>query len=105
MFVNFKLLVEKQFNYTIKQFQSDNRGEYCYTIFKQFLTTSGIFHRFSCPHISQQNGLAERKHRHIIEMGFTLLAQSGLPKGLSTFITNSLPTKVLDYSSPYERLF
>jgi len=33
-FVNFKLLVEKQFNYTIKQFQSDNRGEYCSTIFK-----------------------------------------------------------------------
>ena len=104
--------MEKQFNYTIKQFQSDNGGEYCSTIFKQFLTTSGIFHRFSCPHTSQQNGLAERKHRHIMEMGLTLLAQSGLPKYFwvdafltSIFIINSLPTKVLDYSSPYERLF
>jgi histone deacetylase 1/2 len=111
-FVNFKLLVEKQFNYTIKQFQSDNGGEYCSTVFKQFLTTSGIFHRFSCPHTSQQNDIAERKHRHIIEIGLTLLAQSGLPKVFwvdafltSIFIINSLPTKVLDYSSPYERLF
>lgn len=77
MFVNFKLLVEEQFNLTIKQFQSDNGGEYCSTIFKHFLATNGIFHRFSCPHTSQQNSLAERKHCHIMEMGLTLLAQSG----------------------------
>ena len=47
-----------------------------------------------------------------MKMGLTLLAQSGLPKVFwvdafltSIFIINSLPTKVLDYSSPYERLF
>jgi transposase InsO family protein len=70
----------KTINYTIKQFQSDNGGEYCSTVFKQFLTTSGIFHHFSCPHTSQQNGIAEKKHCHIMEMRLTLLAQSGLPK-------------------------
>jgi len=112
VFVKFKLLVEKQFNYTIKQFQSDNGGEYCSNIFKQFLSANGIFHRLSCPHTSQQNGLAERKHRHIMEMGLTFLAQSGLPKQFwvdafltSIFIINRLPTKVLDYLSPFERLF
>ena len=79
-FVKFKLLVEKQFNSTIRQFQSDNGGEYCSTLFKQFFSDNGIFHRLSCPHTSQQNGLAERKHRHIMDMGLTLLAQSGLSK-------------------------
>jgi histone deacetylase 1/2 len=41
---------------------------------------NGIFHRRTCPHTSQQNGTAERKHRHIVDMGLTLLAQSGLNK-------------------------
>jgi len=45
-----------------------------------FFINNGIFHRLTCPHTSQQNGLAERKHRHIMEMGLTLLAQSGLSK-------------------------
>jgi len=33
-FIKFKLLMEKQFKPTIRQFQSDNDGEYCYTLFK-----------------------------------------------------------------------
>ena len=112
MFVKFKILVEKQFNYPIKQLQSDNGGEYCSTIFKQFLSDTGIFHRLLCPHTSQQNGLAKRKHRHIVEMGLTLLAQSRLPKKFwvdafltSILIINRLPTKVLNFSSPFECLF
>ena len=111
-FVKFKILVEKQFNYPIKQLQSDNGGEYYSNIFKQFLSDTGIFHRLSCPHTSQQNDLAKRKHCHIVEMGLTLLAQSGLPKKFwvdafltSIFIINRLPTKVLNFSSPFECLF
>ena len=52
IFVKFKILVEKQFNYTIKQFQSDNGGEYCSNIFKQFLSAIKICHHLSCPHTS-----------------------------------------------------
>jgi hypothetical protein len=33
----------------------------------------------SCPHTSQQNGIAERKHRHLVETGLALLAHSSLP--------------------------
>jgi len=45
-------------------------------------------------------------------MRLTLLAQSGLSKKFwvdafltAIFIINRLPTKILDYVSPYERLF
>ena len=110
-FFKFKILVKKQFNYPTKQLQSDNVCEYCSTIFKQFLSDTGIFHRLSCPHTSQQNGLAKRKHRHIVEMGLTLHAQSRLPKKFwvdafltSILIINRLPTKVLNFSSPFECL-
>jgi hypothetical protein len=79
-FVKFKTLVETQFSAKIQQLQSDGGGEYTSNLFQSFLTTNGILHRKSCPYISQQNGLAERKLRHILETGLTLLAQSGLSK-------------------------
>jgi len=111
-FVKFKLLVEKQFSTSIKQFQTDNGGEYTSTQFKHFLEKHGILHRRTCPHTSQQNGVAERKHRHIVEMGLTLLAQSGLPTKFwvesfltSTYLINRLPTKVLHNASPFSKLF
>jgi hypothetical protein len=77
-FVKFKTIAEKIFSTSIKQIQTDNGGEFTSNQFKHFLTTQGIYHRLTCPHTSQQNGIAERKHRHIQEMGLTLLAQSSL---------------------------
>jgi transposase InsO family protein len=76
VFVQFKSLVENQFSSSIKQFQCDGGGEYMSNQFKKFLVTHGILHRVSCPHTPQQNGVAERKHRHIMVMGLSLLAQS-----------------------------
>lgn len=79
-FVKFKLLVENLFSWKIKQFQSDNGGEYTSNQFISFLNSHGILHRLICPYTSQQNGVSERKHRHIVEIGLSLLAQSNLPK-------------------------
>lgn len=39
----------------------------------------GIHHRISFSYTPQQNGLVERKHRHITEIGLTILAQAKLP--------------------------
>jgi transposase InsO family protein len=77
-FVRFKLLVENQFISHIKQFQSNRGGEYTYVQFQTFLIKKRIIHRKSCPYTSQQNCLAERKLRHILEIGLTLLAHSHL---------------------------
>jgi hypothetical protein len=77
-FVQFKSLVENQFSSSIKQFQCDGGGEYMSNQFKKFLVTHGILHRVSYLHIPQQTGVAERKHRHIMEMGLSLLAQTHL---------------------------
>ncbi|KAB2087948.1 hypothetical protein ES319_A04G140300v1 [Gossypium barbadense] len=63
----------------------------------------------SYPHTSEQNKVAERKHRHIVETGLTILAQSNLPMGYwgyafysSIHITNYLPTQVLKGQSFYQ---
>jgi hypothetical protein len=44
-----------------------------------FFQKVGITHHASCPHARQQNGSAERKHRHIVEVGLALLANASMP--------------------------
>lgn len=107
-FIEFKNLVENLFFYSIKQLQTDNGGEYVSTAFKHFTDTHGILHRFTCPYTFEQNGVSERKHRHITETGLTLLDQSHLASHYwvddfltATYLINRLPTPVLQHQSPY----
>jgi hypothetical protein len=112
VFLKFKLLVENQFSTTIKELQSDGGGEYTSFPFQSFLKTNGIVHRKSCPYTSPQNGLAERKLRHILETGLTLLAHSHLSNKYwvdsfltAVYVINRLPTPVLQNMSPYSKLY
>jgi len=76
-FQNFKTMIELQLNHKIKAVQSDGGGEF--RPFTKFLNDQGIIHRFTCPHTHHQNGSEERKRRHIVETGLTLLAHAKLP--------------------------
>lgn len=78
----------------------------------QIFTSLGISHRVSCPHTHQQNGSAERKHRHIVETGLALLAHASMPLRFwdeafltAAYLVNRLPTRVIDNLSPLERPF
>jgi histone deacetylase 1/2 len=89
--------------------QTDWEGEYIKL--NKFFSDIGISHRVSCPHTHQQNGTAERKHRHIVETGLTLLAHASVPfrfwsDAFSTacFLINRLPSRVIDMQTPLERL-
>jgi hypothetical protein len=102
--------VEKLFDRKILTVQSDWGGEYqkLNTFFRQ----TGIAHHVSCTHAHQQNRSAERKHRHIVEVGLSLLAHASMPLKYwdevflaATYLINHLPTKVLEFSSLLERLF
>lgn len=76
-FIHFKTIVENQLGSTIKVFQSDGGKEYA--PFTQYLNSFGAIHRFSSPYIHEQNGVAERKHRHITKMGLSILANASMP--------------------------
>lgn len=111
-FIKLKCLFENLFSTKIKQFQSDGGGEFVSKIFQSFFSDHGIFHRVICPYTSQQNGIAERKHWHIVETGLSLLAHSHLPstywvEAFSTaiYLINRLPTPTLKFSTPYTLLF
>ncbi|WP_411028391.1 hypothetical protein, partial [Salmonella sp. s59033] len=69
-----------------------------------------IFHAHqSCPYTPQQNGVAERKHKHIVESGLSMLYQSNLPSSCwcyafntATYLINRLPFSMLAFKSPWE---
>jgi hypothetical protein len=111
-FIKFKCLMENLLSCKIKQIQTDGGGEYTIHPFKQFLATHGIHHRITCPHTSQQNGIAERKHRHVIETGLALLAQSHLPPKFwveacltAVYLINRMPSHTLQNLTLYTNLF
>ena len=78
-FQEWKALVEKSSGRKIKTLRSDNGGEYTSTEFTSFLTKEGIKHELTIPHTPQQNGVAERLNRTLIEGVRTMLADSKLP--------------------------
>ena len=46
---------------------------------EEYCNSRGIHHEFSAPYTPQQNGVAERKNRTLIEAAQTMLADSKLP--------------------------
>lgn len=71
------LTIFTQFNRQIKCVQTDCGDEF--QTLNRYFHQVGIQHRISCPYTSQQNGYVERKHRHVVEMGLSLLSQSYTP--------------------------
>ena len=71
IFPTFKAQVEKQFQTQILSIYSDNGGEY--QSLSSLLVTYGIKHLNTLTHTPEHNGVSERKHRHIMETGLTLL--------------------------------
>lgn len=109
IFLQFQKHVERLLNKKIMHVQSDWGGEY--HRLNKFFSDIGVSHRVSCPHTHQQNGTAERKHRHIVETGLTLLAHAHVPfrfwsDAFSTacFLINRLPSRVIRMQTPLERL-
>jgi transposase InsO family protein len=84
----FKSEVENQHNIKIKLVRSDCGGEYYgrHTPYDQvpgpfamFLQENGIVAQYSMPDNSQQNGVAERRNRTLMDMVRSMLSYSTLP--------------------------
>nr|GEV91449.1 putative ribonuclease H-like domain-containing protein [Tanacetum cinerariifolium] len=71
--------LENQLSLKVKVIRSDNGTEFKNNDLSQFYGMKGIKREFSIPRTPQQNGIAERKNRTLIEAARTMLADSLLP--------------------------
>ncbi|KAL1448085.1 hypothetical protein WDU94_013979 [Cyamophila willieti] len=109
-FLEFKALVENQTGKTIKTVRSDNGTEYVNNKFKNYLAQNGILLNTSAPYTPEQNGLAERLNRTLLEKARSMLFQSGLEEkfwaeaiATAVYLKNVLPTQALqDKKTPEE---
>ena len=112
MFKVFLALIDTRFSTKIKILRSDSGSEYMSNEFQFFLQSHGIISQRSCPFTPQQNGVAERKNRHLLDVVRTLLIESCVPSHFwcealytAIYLINRLPSPTLNDDSPYFRLF
>nr|GEY95735.1 retrovirus-related Pol polyprotein from transposon TNT 1-94 [Tanacetum cinerariifolium] len=68
--------LENQLSLKVKVIRSDNRTEFKNSDLNQFCGMKGIKREFSVPRTPQQNGIAERKNKTLIEAARIMLADS-----------------------------
>ncbi|XP_076910030.1 uncharacterized protein LOC143567510 [Bidens hawaiensis] len=105
-------MVNTQFNTKVKCIRSDNAFELgSGTKQAEYFLSKGIIHQTNCVGVPQQNGLVERKYKHLLETARALLFQYNLPLNFwgdcvltATHLINLFPTELLDGKTPYETL-
>ncbi|GJS42540.1 ribonuclease H-like domain-containing protein [Tanacetum coccineum] len=109
---NFIRQIENQLNHRVKIIRSDNGTEFKNRDMLEFCRNKGIKQEYSNARTPQQNGVAERMNRTLIEAARTMLADSLLPttfwaKAVSTacYIFNRVRVTKPQNKTPYELLF
>jgi len=69
-------MVHTQYGSPIRAFCADSASEYISDAHRRYLVDQGTLPKFSCPGSLAQNGVAERKHPHILETARALLLSS-----------------------------
>jgi len=79
IYAAFRSLIKTQYFAVIKCFRCDLGGEYTSNKFYQLLALYETIHQTSCTDTFEQNSVAERKHRHIVETAHSLLFSAFVP--------------------------
>lgn len=108
-FKTYKKYAERETGCHIKKIRTDNAKEYLSKEFSDFLEEEGIKRQLSVEYCPQQNGVAERANKTLVEMARCMLLQFGVPNSLwaeaistAAYIRNRCPTKILKNSTPIE---
>ncbi|KAG8486247.1 hypothetical protein CXB51_019546 [Gossypium anomalum] len=79
-FKSWKIMIEKQTGKQIKYLRTDNGLEFCSDEFNRLCKSEGIMRHLTVRHTPQQNGIAERMNRTIMEKVRCMLSNANLPK-------------------------
>ena len=92
--------------------RTDRGREYIANDFQKWLKARGIYHEVTNANTPQENGVMEQLNRTVLEMVWTMMFDSKLPKAYWTFavkyvqeILNRLPTRVVSKDGTPHELF
>ena len=101
-------MVKRSTSQTLKAICTDNRGELTSTEFEAHLRAEGVKHELTIPKNPEQNGVAERMNRTLVETVRSMLSCTNLPhkvwgEALSTeaYLRNRSLTKAVKGQTPY----
>jgi transposase InsO family protein len=69
----FLRMAQNEFDAKVKKIRNGNGTEFMNTKVEDFLDEEGMKHEFSAPYTPQENTVAKRKNRTLIEMARTML--------------------------------
>lgn len=105
-FQYFKNMIQTQFQEKLQVLRIDN-GRFFHSNLGSYLSEHGIIHQSSCVDTPQQNGMAERKSKHLLEVARSLMLSSHVPKQFwgeavltATYLINRMPSGVLNFQTP-----
>lgn len=111
VFHAFHAMIKNQFSSKVRVLKSDNGGEYVNQDFQAYFQLNGLLHETSCAQNPQQNGVVERKNRHILETTRALLIGTKVPGRhqddvvvTTVHLLNQMPSKVLHFKTPLQAL-
>jgi len=108
-FQQWKVMIENQTGKKIKILRTDNGLEFCSSEFDNFCKDAGIVRHRTVRHTPQQNGVAERLNRTLLERARCMLLNADLTKDFwaeavctACYLVNRSPHTVLDMRTPEE---
>ena len=103
----FKALIENHSKRRIKTLRIDNGGEYNSKYFEAFCKEVGIKRELTTPYNPQQNGVAERKNRTIMEASKTMMHDQDILMHIwveaartTVYVHNRLSHSALGFKTP-----
>uniref|UniRef100_A0A2N9HLU0 Uncharacterized protein n=1 Tax=Fagus sylvatica TaxID=28930 RepID=A0A2N9HLU0_FAGSY len=109
VFKIFKARVELESEKKIKCLRTDNGGEYTSVEFDSFCQQEGIKRQFTVAYTPQQNGVAERMNRTLLERTRAMLRTAGMAKTFwaeavktACYVINRSPSTAIDLKTPME---
>ncbi|KAE8707872.1 hypothetical protein F3Y22_tig00110372pilonHSYRG00231 [Hibiscus syriacus] len=109
IFLKWKNMIENQTGRKIKRLRTDNGGEYKSDPFFDVCHEYGIVRHFTVRHTPQQNGVAERMNRTLLEKVRCMLSNAGLGKAFwaeaviyAGQLINRLPSSAIGGKTPLE---
>lgn len=108
-FKDWKKMVELQTGKKVKKLRTDNGLEYLNEEFIKFCNDEGLVRHKTVPGVPQQNGLAERMNRTLLERVRCMLSCANLPKkfwaeavNTAVYLVNRCPSAALEFKTPEE---